>query len=49
MPEPVIDAVVGHLQLEAAIGGYEAKVREADRLEHVYDALGAMLNCIATR
>lgn len=25
MPQPVSDAVVAHLQLEAVIGGYEAK------------------------
>jgi selenocysteine lyase/cysteine desulfurase len=25
MPQPVLDAVVNYLKLEAAIGGYEAK------------------------
>ena len=45
MPDPVIAAVMAHLHLEAAIGGYEAKVREVERTERVYDALGAMLNC----
>ena len=24
MPQPVLDATIGHLQLEAQIGGYEA-------------------------
>jgi len=45
MPDPVIASVMAHLHLEAAIGGYEAKVREVERTERVYDALGAMLNC----
>ena len=45
MPQPVLDAVVGHLQLEAAIGGYEAKNRELEAVEHVYDAAARLINC----
>ena len=32
MPQPVLDAVVSHLHIEAAIGGYEAKKREINVL-----------------
>ena len=45
MPQPVLDAVVNHLKLEAAIGGYEAKERELDAVEHVYDAAARLINC----
>lgn len=45
MPEPVLSAVVKHLQLEAAIGGYEAKERELAAVEHVYDAAARLINC----
>lgn len=45
MPEPVLNAVVSHLQLEAAIGGYEAKNRELEAVEHVYDAAARLINC----
>lgn len=45
MPQPVLDAVVGHLQLEAAIGGYEAKNRELEAVEHVYHAAARLINC----
>jgi cysteine desulfurase/selenocysteine lyase len=45
MPEPVIEAVVGHLQLEARIGGYEAAAAEHDRLEATYDALAQLIGC----
>jgi len=45
MPQPVLDAVVNHLQLEAAIGGYEAKERELEAIEHVYDAAAQLINC----
>jgi cysteine desulfurase / selenocysteine lyase len=45
MPQPVLEAVVGHLQLEAAIGGYEAKKRETERVERVYKAAASLINC----
>src|SRR5689334_17160950 len=45
MPQPVLDAVVNHLQLEADIGGYEAETQAATALEHTYDAAAALLNC----
>lgn len=47
MPQPVLDAVVNHLQLEAAIGGYEAKEREFAAVERVYDAAARLINCSA--
>ena len=45
MPQPVLDAVVNHLRLEAAIGGYEAKNLELEAVEHVYDAAARLINC----
>ena len=45
MPSPVVDALSGHLQLEAEMGGYEAAEAAHDRVEHVYDAIGQLLNC----
>ena len=45
MPQPVLEAVVGHLQLEAEIGGYEAKKRETQRVERVYEAAASLINC----
>src|SRR5207253_1164419 len=45
MPQPVVDALVGHLQLEARIGGYEAADQAAAEAEHTYDALARLLNC----
>jgi len=44
-PRPVLDAVVGHLELEARIGGYEAADRERAAVERVYDAAARLLNC----
>ncbi len=44
-PQPVIDAVAGHLALEARIGGYEAAARNAAAVERTYDAVAALLNC----
>ena len=45
MPQPVFDAVVSHLQLEAAIGGYEAKKRRLEATERVYEAAARLINC----
>jgi cysteine desulfurase / selenocysteine lyase len=45
MPQPVLDAMVGHLQREATIGGYEAAAEADERLETVYDELAALLGC----
>jgi selenocysteine lyase/cysteine desulfurase len=44
-PQPVLDAVVGHLRLEAEIGGYEAAERVAERVEAAYGAIARLLNC----
>jgi cysteine desulfurase/selenocysteine lyase len=45
MPRPVLDATVGHLQLEAQIGGYEAADRQRDAVERFYAAAAALLGC----
>jgi len=43
MPQPVLDALHRHLELEATIGGYEAAEREHAAVEHVYDALARLI------
>jgi cysteine desulfurase/selenocysteine lyase len=40
----VLDTVVGHLEREALIGGYEAAEEAADRLDAVYRSLTRLLN-----
>jgi cysteine desulfurase / selenocysteine lyase len=45
MPQPVMDAITTHLQNEFMMGGYEAAHAAQEPLEHVYDALSALLNC----
>jgi selenocysteine lyase/cysteine desulfurase len=45
MPRPVLDAVIGHLELEARIGGYEAVDAAAEAVERPYDAIARLLNC----
>src|SRR2546425_10784346 len=42
-PRPVLDAVMGHLAREAAIGGYEAAAEAADRIADVYDAVATLI------
>jgi selenocysteine lyase/cysteine desulfurase len=42
-PQPVLRAVIDHLEREAAIGGYEAAAEAADRMEDVYDAVAALI------
>jgi selenocysteine lyase/cysteine desulfurase len=44
-PQPVLDAVIGHLNREAEIGGYEAAAERKDEVEHTYDALASLLGC----
>ena len=45
LPQPVLDAVVGHLHLESEVGGYEAAAQAAPAIEHTYDAVAALLGC----
>ena len=42
-PAAVVDAVVGHLQREAEIGGYEAADERREAWEHTYDALARLV------
>lgn len=43
MPQPVIDAVIDHIRLEAEIGGYEAEDAASERFHAVYDAVAQLL------
>ena len=43
MPQPVLHAVVGHVQREALLGGYEAAEQAHAAVEHVYDAAATLL------
>ena len=45
MPRPVVDAIKGHIDLEARIGGYEAANCEQSRWERAYDAVAELLRC----
>ncbi|AKJ96643.1 MULTISPECIES: aminotransferase class V-fold PLP-dependent enzyme [Pseudomonas] len=47
MPQPVLDAITGHLQREACLGGYEAAAEQAQALENVYGAIGRLINARA--
>jgi len=44
MPDPVIEVMTRHLQLEARIGGYEAAGQQSVEVENVYDAIGQLIN-----
>ena len=46
MPRPVLDATVGHLQLEALIGGYEAADQAETRIEATYGAIGRLIGAV---
>jgi selenocysteine lyase/cysteine desulfurase len=46
-PRAVTEAVIRHLELESAIGGYEAAARARGAIDHAYDALAALLHCRA--
>ncbi len=43
MPDPVFEAVTGHLALERDIGGYEAAAKAEPALQHFYDAFAGLL------
>ena len=45
MPTQVLDATIGHLRLEAQMGGYEAAAEAHAAVEHVYDAIGSLIGC----
>ena len=42
-PRPVLQAVTGHLEREAAIGAYEAAAEAADRIADFYHAVAALI------
>lgn len=44
-PRVVSDAVIGHIELESKIGGYEAEEENHDKIEMVYSNLAKLLNC----
>ena len=46
-PQPVLDALLGHLQLEATAGGYEAAGLAAGRLAATHEALGRLVGAAA--
>uniref|UniRef100_UPI00261F9F33 aminotransferase class V-fold PLP-dependent enzyme n=1 Tax=uncultured Kiloniella sp. TaxID=1133091 RepID=UPI00261F9F33 len=45
MPKSVLQSQVNHLELEAAIGGYEAANKKHDAIEAVYDSVARLINC----
>jgi cysteine desulfurase / selenocysteine lyase len=45
MPDPVVEALLGHIRLEATIGGYEAAAREHERIEATYDSVAQLIGC----
>jgi len=47
MPQPVLDALMRHLQREAAIGGYEAADEAEARLDETYELLGRIIGAAA--
>jgi len=45
MPKPVLESVIGYLQMEAEIGGCEAAQYSHDVVERVYDSVAMLINC----
>ncbi|MGE0797006.1 MAG: aminotransferase class V-fold PLP-dependent enzyme [Lautropia sp.] len=43
-PQPVVEATIAHLQLEAEVGGYEAEARAAPAIERTYRSVARLLN-----
>ena len=44
MPAPVVDAIQGHIALEAAIGGYEAAYVRRGEIEATYEEVASLVN-----
>ncbi len=44
-PAPVTEAVIGHLRLEAQLGGYEAAAVAADAVAAVYPSIARLVGC----
>lgn len=49
MPTPVLEAVRGHLELEATIGGYEAEADARGAIERCYEDVAELLGTTADR
>ena len=45
MARPVLDALTGHLALEATLGGYQAEARAAGAIAKTYDGVARLLKC----
>src|SRR5881227_1319857 len=45
MPQPVLDATINYLQLEAQIGGYEAHKNREAQITHTYNAAATLIGC----
>ena len=45
MPDPVVDAVNDHLELERTIGGYEAMQQRSEQCEGYYKSFARLFNC----
>lgn len=43
MPVPVVQTIKDHIDLEAAIGGYEAEAQQEARLDAVYDSVARLI------
>ena len=44
-PKAVVDSVIGHLNVELELGGYEAAEVDRDKIEHFYGAAAALIGC----
>jgi selenocysteine lyase/cysteine desulfurase len=45
MPDPVVEAVQGHLDLEVSTGGYEAEALRQGAIEAAYGSVARLLGC----
>lgn len=47
-PKQVLEAVIGHLTLEAQVGGYEAAAINEEKIENFYTAIAKLINASTT-